>query len=199
MEPARVVKVVLIALSLFVCDNTLPDQRVTIAAAQEMEEHAEPASGEGDLVIPPGQEELLADMLGRAAELPDGCQLVSGQVDYRVVRVKYKCPAGETVFELVHPTQADGAVKSTDRFAINVKSGSPPDSLVAALESRIRSKEGGFEWQLIEPNPHVPGGPGGTHGGQSVSWVRLGIAGLFVVAIIGWIVRKRGAGKQGAE
>lgn len=154
-------------------------------------------SGEPDIVIPAGQEELLGEMLGQKATLPDGCQLVKGDVEYRVVKALYKCPAGEVAIELSHPTRAAPAATRTDRFAITVQSGSPPDRLIPALEARIRSREATFEWQIIEPSEKTSG-RNGPPSGRSISWVRLALAALFVIAIAGWIARRRGAGKKAA-
>jgi hypothetical protein len=203
MRSVRVLIAILIAYSHFHVSG--PDgARDRIAFAQEAADSdaAQPSTaagetppGDGDLVIPPGQEQLLGEMLGQGAELPDGCRLVNGEIEYRVVKARYDCPAGEVILELAHPSRAAATAPHTDRFAITVQSGSPPDSLVTALESRIRSKEAGFQWQLIVPQKEHSRGPHDPLSGRSVSWVRLAVAGLFVIAIIGWIVRKRGAGK----
>src|SRR5438105_71718 len=58
----------------------------------------------GTPVIPPGQEELLATMLGKGAVLPDECKLADAEVDHTTIKAKYTCPGGEVVFELAHPS-----------------------------------------------------------------------------------------------
>jgi hypothetical protein len=205
MKPARVVAGMLIAYSLFSGSISPHAARIPAAIAQPPPAAGgagDPAPADGtlpagaDLVIPAGQEELLADMLGRGAEFPDGCRLINGQVEYRVVKARYQCPAGEVIFELAHPSRAAATAPRTDRFAITLQSGSPPDSLVPALASRIRSKEAGFEWQLIVPSAEHSSGEGHGPSGESVPWVPLAIAGLLAIATLGWVVRKRGAGKK---
>ena len=54
-----------------------------------------PAAGEP--VIPPGQDDLLAAMLGTGATLPGDCKLAGGQVHYATVNATYTCPGGQVV------------------------------------------------------------------------------------------------------
>ena len=54
-------------------------------------------------IIAPGQEELLAGMLGKGAQLPGGCALTGGAVDYDVVHATYRCPYGDVAIDLSHP------------------------------------------------------------------------------------------------
>lgn len=107
-------------------------------AAEETEEP-------GVAVIPPGREELLADMLGLGAALPV-CSFAGAQAERAVVRSHYTCPAGEVVIELRHPSQAPKEAVVTDRFVIVVSSGTAPPELLRALEARIRAREDDFEW-----------------------------------------------------
>jgi hypothetical protein len=96
--------------------------------------------------IPPGQEELLADMLGQGATLPE-CDLVDGQANYTTITATYACPNGEVVFTLAHRSQGGRSATPTERFAITLQSGSPPHGFADALVSRVRSREGDFEWK----------------------------------------------------
>jgi hypothetical protein len=96
--------------------------------------------------IPPGQEELLLAMLGRGASLPDRCTLSDGQIDHTVVKATYTCPLGDVVVDLSHPDQAPENATETERFALVVDSGSPPESLLDALAANVRRREGEFEW-----------------------------------------------------
>jgi len=100
-------------------------------------------------VIPPGQEELLLTMLGRGASLPDGCSLTDGRVEYRTVKATYACPLGDVVIALSHPETGTDTSTATERFALIVDSGSPPNSLIDALAANVRKQEGSFEWVKI--------------------------------------------------
>lgn len=100
-------------------------------------------------VIPPGREELLAEMLGRGAALPGECAFTSGQVESDVVTATYTCPAGAVVFTLRHPDKASSDATLTEKFGIAVKSGTPPAGLTDDLASRIRAREQAFEWTWV--------------------------------------------------
>ncbi len=106
----------------------------------------------GTPVIPAGQEELLLSMLGRGASLPDGCALADGRVEYRTVKATYACPLGEVVVELSHSDDAPETATRTDRFALIIDSGSPPESLVDALATSVRAQESAFEWRVDPPD-----------------------------------------------
>jgi hypothetical protein len=109
------------------------------------------ASGPAPM-IPPGEEELLAEMLGRGDSLA-GCAFTDAEVQFTVIKVTYICPGGAAAFELCHPSQAPRTAIQTAQFAFTKQSGSAPRSLVDALVSRIRSREDAFEWEW-------PGGQG---------------------------------------
>ncbi len=140
---ARRTRIGNVGLATVVCAVLVPSVAVLADAA--------PAGSE--VVIRPGQEELLADMLGRGATLPDHCAFAGGQIDRAIVRGVYKCPAGEVTLELVHPSTAPAEAKRTLRFAIVLRSGSPPPGFAAALESRIQSREAAFNWTSPPPAP----------------------------------------------
>ena len=99
-------------------------------------------------VVPPGQNAVLAAMLGRGAVLPDACAFAGGQADGPVIRATYACPSGDVVFELVHPGNATAEAIQTERFALTLQSGSPSNELVDGLVGIIRSREMSFEWKL---------------------------------------------------
>jgi hypothetical protein len=113
-----------------------------------------PASAQ---VITPGQEESLAVMLGKGAQLPHGCSLAAGQVDVDVVRATYHCPDGDVVIQLSYPSTRTGQAITTNRFALTVMNGSPPEELLAALEALIRSKEPDFEWSMLTTGRNARG------------------------------------------
>jgi hypothetical protein len=112
---------------------------------------AQEASGAGNTAapagpaIPPGQEELLLEMLGMGAALPD-CELVDGQVNFTVITATYGCTSGEVTYDLSHRSKADRNATPTDQFAITLTSGSPPRGFSDALVSLVRSREAEFEW-----------------------------------------------------
>jgi hypothetical protein len=96
-------------------------------------------------VIPPGQEALIAGMLGRGMALPD-CTLVSCGVDHTVIVATYSCLDGDVTLELGHPQNATDTSFETAEFAITVQSGTPPPDLQYALVSLVRSREADFVW-----------------------------------------------------
>src|SRR5215813_9846114 len=102
----------------------------------------------GDVaVIPPGQDELFADMLGLGATLPGDCKFTGGEVQHTTVRATYKCASGELAIELLHPGVAPNGSAKTSRFAVVVRSGSPPAGFLDELLSRIRAGEAKFDWK----------------------------------------------------
>ena len=103
--------------------------------------------------IPPGEERLIAAMLGRARLIRD-CKLISGGVHYTVIRATYNCPrTGQFTLELGHLLNATEESVQTGQFAIAVVSGSPPPDFGEALLSRIRSRESEFVWTVAEDAP----------------------------------------------
>jgi hypothetical protein len=146
---------------------------------------AEPPPND-EAVVPAGQEELLAEMLGRGATLPDGCKLSEGKIEYTTVKATYACPNGNVVFELSHPSRAGGEATRTDRFALTLKSGSPPEGLVPDLVSRIRSREAAFEWKWA----------GAASSARWPSNTALAGGVLLAIALLGWIVRSRSSARR---
>jgi hypothetical protein len=107
--------------------------------------------------VPPGQEDLLLEMLGKGANLPDGCKLKAGEIDHTVIEATYDCPLGEVVLELAHPSEAHDTDKETEQFVFTVLSGSPPVNLADAVGDLIRSHEGEFEWKWPAEEPAEQG------------------------------------------
>jgi MYXO-CTERM domain-containing protein len=141
-----------------------------------------------DLVIPPGQEELLANMLGRGAALPGECQFASGQVSGPVVIATYTCSGAQVVFELRHPSRAAAAPMQTEKFSVALQSGSPPAGLAEALLERIRSREDDFTWLSLAPPAEPP----------SV-FPYVAVAALLGLAALGWMLRRRRSAAQRAR
>jgi hypothetical protein len=132
-------------------------------------------------VIPPGREDVLAEMLGRGATLPDGCAFARGQVTSDTVTATYTCPAGEAVFTLRHPSKAPSGATLSERFALSLQSGSPPAALAEELLSRIRAREATFEWTWV----------GSYASGGSTQMTIIIIAALAAGGLLFLLLRRR--------
>jgi len=141
----------------------------------------------GEPAIPPGQEALLATMLGKGAALPEECKLTAGDVQHTIVKATYQCAGGEVVFELIHPSQASASAAHTERFALRVLSGSPPAALREALTALIRAGESTFVWQMPAP------GAGRRQPPVGLAAAALAGAALAGVAVLAWLWRRRRA------
>ena len=115
-----------------------------------------PSTATDAAVIPPGQEDLLAAMLGRGTALPAGCAFVNGEIERTLVRGVYDCPGGRVVIELRHPSAAPAGAAQTDKMAIVTTHGTPPPHFLKAIEGRIREREGTFEWLTPAPREDAP-------------------------------------------
>lgn len=104
-------------------------------------------------LIRPGQEDIVARMLGRGEVLPGGCRFTRGQIERAVVDVTYACDAGEVPLQMIHPSKAPDDAPRTREFAVVVE-GSPPPGFVAALVEQVRRHESAFEW-LLEAGPET--------------------------------------------
>lgn len=100
-------------------------------------------------VIPPGEERLIAAMLGKAKRVRR-CKLSSGGVEYTTIKATYECPDGPVSLELGHPQSTTDESIQTEQFAMTLLSGSPPKGFQEALLSRIRPREGQFAWTWAE-------------------------------------------------
>ncbi|HYD49226.1 MAG TPA: hypothetical protein VEB21_12795 [Terriglobales bacterium] len=112
------------------------------------------ASSEPEAVIPPGKENLLAEMLGMGVDLPGNCKFSGAQADYILIRSTYRCGNDDIDIELRHPDKVPASTSQTDSFAIVVTSGTAPPALVEALLERIRAREDGFEWSWVGGSAH---------------------------------------------
>jgi hypothetical protein len=144
-------------------------------------------------VIPPGREDLLAEMLGRGVTLPGECRFTSGQVKADTVTATYACSTGEVVVTLRHPTKGTSDATRTEQFALSVESGAPPAGLTAELMSRIRSREGEFEWTWLSLPDREQESGAAIAPVAAVAAVAIAIA-----AVLLWLVLRR-RGRQGAS
>jgi hypothetical protein len=134
-------------------------------------------------LIPAGQEELLADMLGRDATLAGDCRFQSGDANGSMVAATYACPAGEVVVELRHPSVAPAGAVRSEKFALDVRSGEAPPALLPALTERIRARESPFEWKWGK------GALPGAAARADTVYPNPGVDRLDIAAIdIGWIL-----------
>ncbi len=143
------------------------------------------ASSQSSLeVIAPGQEELLAGMLGRGAQFPGGCAWAGATVEQTRVMSWYTCANGRVDIELRHPGASVDAVARTEQFAVRVRAGEAPPGLVEALRQRLHAQEGAFHW---------------THGGSVLTPERrkaargLGVVfaiALAAAALLIWLSRR---------
>jgi hypothetical protein len=122
----------------------------TAAAGAETQERV-------DRVIPPGQEELLAEMLGRGMALPGGCRFDGADADGAIVTARYACDAGRAVIELRPPGDAPTALR-TQQFTIVVRGRSVPAGLSEAVAELIRAREARLEWTTATRLPVAPFG-----------------------------------------
>jgi len=159
--------------------DSAADQKAADTAREEL-------SGHDVAVIAPGQEQLFADMLGLGATLPGDCKFTGGEVQHTSVRATYKCANGELAIELSHPGVAPSGAAQTARFAVVVRSGSPPDGFSDALLSRIRSREATFEWKWA----------GGVPGASPRRIGRLAVVVVLALVVLVWIVRRRAAARR---
>jgi hypothetical protein len=126
---------------------------VTLALASQDEPTAEEDVAGEQLVVPPGQEQLLSAMLGHGAKLPDGCTFAGGTSADGIIESTYTCPSGKVVFAITHRSDAGETATLTEDFAISVESGAPPEELTDVVASLIRSREADLE--LVSANDPV--------------------------------------------
>jgi hypothetical protein len=139
---------------------------------------------EDELVIASGQEELLANMLGRGAAFPGPCEFTGAKASPKAIQSTYKCPAGEVELELSHPSKAPASAVRTSRFAIAVLKGSPPADFSAAREARIRTHETTFQWQSLAPKPAPPPPPSESQTPEGQDERSLAADAFTVVALV---------------
>jgi hypothetical protein len=186
MRAATLLSAILGVLLLLSATDPFRAVRVPAALGQTEANPPAPAAGDAGEVIPPGQEALLAQMLGQGATLPGECRFTGGEANGPLVRSTYTCANGEVVFELRHPSDASTAAARTAKFALIVRSGSPPPGLIDAVVSLIRSHEATFEWNEIHPPSRRP----------SLGRILLPGAGLLGIAALGWALRRRRSARR---
>ena len=146
---------------------------VAVAVAVVLTSYSGPAAAApGDqFVIPPGQERLLAGMLGaKATDLPGGCKLESASILKTHVAIHYICAAGDVRFEL-HPSALAGGAQlaKTEKFVMRKgdPTVAPPDGLLDWVLDGVKTREKRFHWMTVRGdvptfgglNPSAPDAP----------------------------------------
>jgi hypothetical protein len=167
-------------------------------AHAEPEEPPAPADADRQserYVLPASAEPLLSDMLGNEQALPGGCTFSNGSIERTFVLATYACGDGQVVLQLLHPEVAPRGGVRTQRFALTVKSGTPPAGFVEAIGDRIRAREAAFEWTVAPAYAAGKRGGSGTRTGLLAISLAAGIAtAVFVVwALRRLLVRRRSA------
>jgi hypothetical protein len=139
------------------------------------------ASAAEQVVIPPGKDDLIADILGRGATLPGQCRWDGGKADGPSIQSTYACPGGAVIVELMHPSTAPADAIRTEKFAIVVRSGSPPAGLIDGLAAAVRARESGFQWEPLKSTARRPA--------PTLFW--FAAVGMLAIALLGWIILRR--------
>lgn len=134
--------------------------------------------------IEPGGEALIGTMLGKEQDLPGGCKLTDGKIERTAVLATYGCAGTDVVLQLRHPDDASAGSVRTERFAVDVKSGTPPAGLVEAVAAKIRAGEAGFHWTDV-------GNGRAAHANGITRW--LVVLALGVAAFLVYRLRRRRA------
>jgi hypothetical protein len=185
MRAAALASAILVALALVSTGNPSRDIRLAAALGQAVESPATDDAA-GGIVVPPGQEQLLGQLLGLGATLPGQCQFDNGDANGPIIHATYKCGDSEVVFELHHPSAAPAAAPRTAQFALVLRSGTPPPGLSDALLSLLRAREAEFHWLVIEP-PAQPARAGRL-------WVP--VVGVLGLAALGWATWRRRSARR---
>jgi hypothetical protein len=104
--------------------------------------------------VPPGQEALVAEMLGAGATLASGCRLDGASIGEARIDARYRCAgsgATSTVTLLPPETSAPTGARRTERFLILAD---PPAGLLDDVEARVRAREAAWIWDVEAE--HVP-------------------------------------------
>jgi hypothetical protein len=109
-----------------------------------------------DHVVPPGQEDLVGEMLGRGEPI-GGCRLVEVEMPPTAIQGTYACDGAgaPVVVFLRYPSPDDRGVFTTTKFVVSTRGEAPPE-LLEQLRRNIAQYEG--EWRWAE-QPEIPAAP----------------------------------------
>lgn len=102
--------------------------------------------------LPPGQEELIAAMLGRGAALPGGCRWEGASIDGDRVSARYRCDGGEATLTLLHARAAAAGALRLGNTALVPGPGAPTE-LVRAVAGRVGEREAQLRWMTVGAQP----------------------------------------------
>lgn len=106
-------------------------------------------------VIPPGQEQAIATLLGEGTPLGP-CTLADAAIARDHVRARYQCDGTDVVAELRAAGQR-GDCGKTEHFAVQAS-----EPLCGLLLARVRQHEAGFRW--LDVRAEAPAPPAATEG-----------------------------------
>lgn len=160
------------------------------SSTRHTSEIEQPAAG--GPVIPPGQEQMILDMLGGQADI-GGCRLKTASVKRDVIEAAYGCGSGDArMLTLRYPQGAAGGSETTAKFAIT--GGADADrELAAAVADRVRAHESAFQWVKPEAGRDpVPAAPKAR-----LPWhVMLACGVALALVAAGWRSPPQGAKEQ---
>ncbi len=149
--------------------------------------------------VPPGQEDLVAEMLGRGEAL-GGCELTQVDMHPRAIEGTYRCEEVHegVVVVLEYPSTDPRATFSTLKFAVSAR-GPAPDGLLDALRRRILEHEAGWHWLAADdslPAATPPADARAGAGGGSV-WLppAAACAAMLLVFAFGLARGRKNAGR----
>lgn len=137
-------------------------------------------------VLPPGQDDLVAGLLGRGAALPGGCAWQAAAIDHDRVVSRYDCGGRVVEVQLVHASVAPAGASVAGSTALVAGPGAPP-ALVDALAARLRARDAALTWARPGPDASpvssAPPAPTPPRSSSPVAGIALGIA-LVVVPLL---------------
>ena len=102
------------------------------------------------MIIPPGQEQLLGRLLGHGEGELGGCRVEGGAIERSRVRATFRCGARSVGIELHHVGAKVTALATTGAFAVVAAAGaSVPAELSRALTQRLLRMEGAWRWAPV--------------------------------------------------
>lgn len=146
-------------------------------------------------VVPAGQEELILTMLGKGAELPDGCALGNVTIDVSYILASYGCDAQTVSLKLAHPSAVANPPRRTESFSILPAEGPAAPTLIDAVTAIVRQQESQFQW--FQPKAKVAASSERGFGQFVESSPRMSalfgvLASLLLIGVASW-TRKRTA------
>lgn len=135
------------------------------------------------LVIPPGQEALVAGMMAVPAALASRCRLDHASLDRTLVTAYYRCDAGASLvtIEARQRSDAPAAALHTEQFALLPGPGVPPE-LFSAVTQQVRADESRWRWVRLTPEREAAARARRPAPDTRAAWSRRVGLGVAVVA-----------------